>query len=609
MGGLAGLIQFEGPAPDPRIVDAMAVALERRGPDGHGAFAEGPIAVKHRLRRVRTVQAVQPCLHGDLVVMLDGWIYGHDEVGEALGAPAGLPDTEVLARAWAAWGPGALDRLEGEYAFAVWDRARGRILLARDRLGTRPLYWSQRGGHLAFASSVRALLEVPWVSRAPDLQRIAEYLSFQVVHAPRTLLEGVEQVEPGCIVEAEAGFTKARRYWHPPYAPPGTPRPHEAEVVERLRPVIRSAVERRITSSTGLYLSGGLGSAAIGAALQAQHRALPSFAVAFADDRFPETPFAGRAAKLLGLPLTEISVGGHALSASFDEAVRVLDHPVGHPAVLMQLALARAASEHVRVVLSGNGGESLLGGRQLEGLSRDLTLASIVTRLPSSLIAPLGPWLRQTEAGRRVATDPARYALELGLGGADLFSTEERARLLRDPALVRPGVRQEVLGSWYADLDTDPINLVLHGHLRSILGERALPRADRTAAAAGLDIRFPLLDTAVVELAASLPGSAKVRRIGSPASSRWPLRQLLAGVLPDALLDRPKRSVPAPRGTWLAGSGRLFFEHRLHALKEDPHGLWNPGALEALKQDVARSNAAGNRLWTLFILDAWLRGL
>jgi asparagine synthase (glutamine-hydrolysing) len=261
----------------------------------------------------------------------------------------------------------------------------------------------------------------------------------------------------------------------------------------------------------------------------------------------------------------------------------------------------------VRVVLSGDGGEELFGGRMLDGLVRSLRVARRFARLPRAVRSPLGRVLGRTERGRRMSTAPDDYVLQLGLGGHDLFSAEERSQLLRDHGLVRPSVRQDVLAPFYEGIDTDPINLALHGYLRSALGEASLPRADRTAAASGLDVRFPLLDSGVMEAAAALPGSAKVRRVGGSLHTRWPLRALLSGVLPATLVDRPKRGLPVPLGGWLAGAGRLFLEDRIRRLKDDPLQLWRAETLDALHRDVRRSNAAGNRLWTLFILDAWLR--
>lgn len=612
MGGLAGLVHFDGDAPDPRVVEAVAARLAHRGPDGHGAWAEGPAALAHRLRRVQPGHKLQPCVADDLVVLLDGWIYDHEELGRSAGVEAeGLTDTEALLHAWRRWGLDALERIEGEFALAIWDR-RGRALtLVRDRLGVRPLHWAGRGGRVAFASELPALLEVPWVSRDPDPTRLAEYLSFQVVHAPRTLLQDVSQVEPGCWLQATRDGIRTRRWWRLRYAPPGTPRPSEGEVIERLQEAVGRAVRKRVPRAveTGLYLSGGLGSAAIAAAARERYLELPGFTVSFADDPFPEAPFAGRVAKLLGIEHHEVVVGTAELAAGFDETVRALGQPIGHPAAVLQLALAAAARQRVRVALSGDGGEELFGGRMLDDLGRELRLARAFARLPGPVRGPVGRMLAASDRGRRVATPLDRYALELGLGGANLFTAEERAKLLRDHGLVRPGVRREVLAPFYDGLDTDLVNTALHGYLRSSLGEAGLTRADRTGAARGLDVRFPLLDREVVEAAAALPGSFKLRRTGGSLHTRWPLRAMLTGILPPVLVDRPKRGLPAPLGTWLAGPGTLFLEDRLRRLKRDPLGLWRPEALDALRRDATRSNAAGNRLWTLFVLDEWLAGL
>jgi len=202
-----------------------------------------------------------------------------------------------------------------------------------------------------------------------------------------------------------------------------------------------------------------------------------------------------------------------------------------------------------------------------------------------------------------------QWVLQNGLGGHRLFSAGDRGRLLRDHGLVRPSVRREILSTFYEGLETDAVNAALHGSLRSWLSECDLVRADRTAAAAGLDLRFPLLDREVLELAASLPGASKRIRVGGSLHTRWPLRSMLQGTLPAALLDRPKRGLPKPLDHWLEGPGRLFMEDRFALLRADPHGLWRPDALDQIRRDLARKPGTGIRLWTLFILDAWLRGI
>jgi len=387
-------------------------------------------------------------------------------------------------------------------------------------------------------------------------------------------------------------------------------RPREGDVIDALQEAVSRAVRRRVSGGidTALFLSGGLGSTVIAAAARERFLSIPSYSVAFADDPHPEAPFAGRVAGLLGLEHRQVLMGTVDVAQSFAATVSALGHPIGNPASISQLALAGAVSERAKVALSGDGGEELFGGRWLSRLGRGLRVAAGFSRLPSPVRSPLSRVLRQSRAGRQIATPPGRYILELGIGGSDLYSAEERRRLLRDDRWVRPDVRREVLRPFIGGLDTDPVNLALHGYLRSWLTEADLARADRTSAAVGLDVRFPLLDREVLESAAALPGSFKLRRVGGSVHTRWPLRALLSGVLPSALLNRPKRGLPKPLDSWLVGPGRLFMEERLARLKRDPRGLFRPEALDELKRGLNRSSGAGIRLWALFILDEWLHG-
>ncbi|MEQ1567444.1 MAG: asparagine synthase (glutamine-hydrolyzing) [Myxococcota bacterium] len=611
MGGLAGVVHFRGASPARSDAERIAAELAHRGPDGAGAWAEREIAVAHRIRRVRPGNKLQPVVADDLVVMLDGWIYDHLRLVAELDPPADATDTESLLLAWRRWGVETLGRLEGEFAIAVWDRRASSLTLARDRLGIRPLHYAARGDKLAFASEARPLFEVEWVGRDPDPMRIAEYLSFGVVHAPRTLLRDVFQVEPGSFVRADRDGLRTRSYWRLGYAPPGTPKPSESDVIPALQARVEQAVSRRIPEGvpTGLYLSGGLGSAAVAASARRLHRLLPGFTVSFADDPYPESAFAGRVATLFGIDHHEVVVRSSELAAGFDAVQVMVGQPIGSPGAVLQVALARAAAGQVKVALSGDGSEELFGGRMLDGLGRALSLAHGYQQLPRAARSALGRLAPTSRRLARWSTPVDRFALDQGLGGAHLFDTDDRRAVLRDPALVRPEVRQEVLTPFYSELATDPINTVLHGFLRSSLVETQLVRADRTAAANGLDIRFPLLDRAVVEAAAALPGAFKQFRVAGSVHTRWPLRALLMGELPEVLVDRPKRGPPGPPANWLATAGRLFLEDRVHKLTQNRHGLWRVDAIEHLRADVARSNAATTRLWALFALDSWLEQL
>jgi asparagine synthase (glutamine-hydrolysing) len=613
MGGLAGLIHFRGDAPDPAVLTGMSARLTHRGPDGEGSFVEGPAALAHRLRQVVPSKSAQPCVADDIVVMLDGWIYDHADVAHRAGHAQGVQtDVEAVAWAWRAWGLDLPHHLEGDYAIAIWDRRARTVHLMRDRMGVRPMFWAKEGDRFAFASEIPALLTVPWVSQEVDHRHLAEYLEFRTVHAPRTLLRDVVCVEPAHTLTATADGLKTRAWWRPQYALSGENSPDEGEVLDGLQEAVLRSVRRRMSNApeVGLYLSGGLGSSAIASAIRTLHREVPSFTITFADDPNPESPFAGRVAHLLGIKHHEVVVGSAELASTFDDAVAALGQPSGNPAQVLQLSLARAARKHVRVVLSGDGGQELFGGRMLDPLARSLRAARAFSLLPKGIRRSLTAPLSRFQRGRRATAPLDRYGLELGMGGSELFDVKQRQLLLSDADLVRPNTRHDVLAPFYDEVDTDPVNAVLHAYLRSWLCAGSLTRADRTSAAAGLDIRFPLLDGDVVARAQALPGPFKLRRVGGSLHTRWLLRTMLTGVLPPPLVNRPKRGMPTPLDQWLAGPGRLFLEDRVSRLRDNRRGLWRTDYVESLRSGVGRNQpGCGIRLWSLFLLDAWLDSL
>lgn len=608
MGGLAGIIHYRGEPPDLSLLQRMSARLAHRGPDAEGRFAEGPVALAHRSRVVSPTRARQPLVTDDLVLLLDGWVFDPEDVARAAGRRGELKsDTEALLAAWQRWTFELMDHLEGAFAAALYNRRSQTLTLFRDRLGTAPLFYAHDGPRFAFASELPALLEVPWVGRTLAREHLAEYLSFRLVHAPRTLVRGVHQVEPAHWLRLTESGVQTRRYWRPDYAAPGTARPKEAEIIPRLQEAVDHAVRRRLrgVDEPGLFLSGGLGSTVIAASARRLDRPMPTFTVAYDDDPTPEAPFAGRVARLLGLEHHDIPVGSATLAELFPRTIQALGHPLGNPASLVQLALATYAREHVRVSLSGDGAGELFGGGMLVGLARQVRRAQRFARLPGPVRKQATRALSLSRRGRLASTPPDQWGLAAGVGGADHLSEAERKSLLDDPGLVRPEVRAEVLSPFYEGLDTDPINAMLHAYLRSSLADGSLVRADRTAAAAGLDVRFPLLDWEVVGLAASLPGSFKVRR-GASVHTRWPLQAMLSGVLPRTLVDRPRRGMPTPLEGWLAGPGRLFLESRCARLRTNRLGLWKVASVEELRQSTARHRGTGMKLWTLFILESWL---
>lgn len=607
MGGFAGWL--DAPDTDPDLLRRMGRAIAHRGPDGHGTFVDDRAHFVQRVRRLSRTDGRVPLVTTEHVLLLDGWFYdATDRPDSQLGPAAPRSEhAQTLLAAWKRWGRRFVEHVEGDFAVVIYERRSGHLHLFRDRFGIRPLFWSRQGSAFAFASTLPALLELPWVRREVDPDRLAEYLSFQVVHAPRTLLRDVRQLEPGHWLSLQDGELRTRRWWTPRYAPRGTERPADSEIIDAVSDAVQRSVRRRVPADTptGLYLSGGLGSTAIAAAARRLHLDLPTFTLSFADDPFPETPFAGRVASLLGLEHHELVVGSSDIAGAFEKTVAAMGHPIGNPTAVLQGLLAEAAAPHVQVVLAGDGGPELFGGQMLDRLQRQLRMARVGRRLPRQTRRLVGRLL----GSRGLSTDPDAIPLAQGIGGANLFSEVDRRRILADAGWVRPPVRHDVLSQFHANLDTDPINTALHGFLRSWLGEGALARADRMAALHGVDARFPLLDAEVSTYAMGLPGAVKVRRVGGSLHTRWPLRAVLDGVLPAPLVNRPRRGMARPPDDWLERSGRLFFEARWEALRSNRHGLFDVDGLERLRAMLPGDPKVALQFWSLFILDTWLAEL
>jgi asparagine synthase (glutamine-hydrolysing) len=601
MAGLMGVVQdTDGPLSDAVLAKMRARAVHRGVADG--LWREGGATLAW--------SGPAPCtaIDDDFFVLLDGWVSfpGADPKDPQ----ARLHDAATFAAGWRKWGVDLLRQLEGEFAAAVVERKSGVVHLVRDPCGTRPLYWARTHKRLAFSSDLAPLLELDWVSRELARENLAEYLSFRVVHPPRTLLRDVFSLPAGHRLRSGADAVRVVRWFSPTYAAPGTATPRAQDVVPELTAAVEAAVRRRLRgdANVGVYLSGGVGSTSILAAARAASRKLQTFTVAFADEPSPESPFAGRIAQLLGMDHHTVLVGTKEVADGFDDAVDALGHPIGNISAVLQLHLARATVGKVSTILTGDGTDELFGGRMLEGPAASLARSAAFHRLPNALRAPLDKALAAIGRGDSVREGPETWALSHGVGGLNVYDSRARRSLLLDDLHVRPNVRQEVLRPFYDAVDTDPLNAVLEAFFQSSLVADTLPRVEGTAASVGLDVGYPLLDREVRRIAQVLPGAFKVGGVGrTDLPTRWLLRAALQGAVPAALVNRPDRELPRPLDAWLTGPGRLFLEERFAELRRDPLELFHTTALEALKRGLSKTPGAAQRMWSLLILDAWMR--
>ncbi len=518
------------------------------------------------------------------------------------------PAAARLASDWRARGPACLSDLEGSFALAWWDGERRRLVLARDPFGRRPLFWARDGDRVAFASDVRSLLCLPWVSPEPALDRLAEYLSFRYVHAPATLLRDVHSVPPGHIVQLDARGERVERWWNPGWSRPGSDAPEPDDAAHSLDEALRHAVHQRLTGmdTAAVLLSGGLDSSAI---LYHARQARPDVlacTVSVADDPADESPFAARVASVLGARHEVHRIASADLVAAVDRCTAAMGQPLPSPAAVIQaLFFERLADAGVPMVLGGDGGDEVLGGRGMEHIAARLLRSRAMSAVPRPARG-LARRIARRAGLRDLAVAPRQFGADRLIGGSRVFKSHERVEVLADIGLTRPGIRRTVLDPLYQEVDSDPLNQILHVWQRGWLVEDSLARAERMATAAGLAIRYPLLDLRLVTLANGWTGDTKVRRQRGRIVTKAPLRHAMAGRLPRRLLDRDKRSLPTPLDSWLRTAGRGFLRERIDGVCGDPAGTWNADGVSLLvQQHLEGMRNHGLKLWTLILYQAW----
>lgn len=598
MGAIAGIVHRLGPPPEAEALDRLAAGVAWRAPRRAGRF-EGDGAALLSADFEAATTPPQLAVSDSVVVALQGRLDAR---------ATGPTDAVGLREAWAAHGAQSLEGLTGPFAAAIWDRRARALWLCRGPMGEVPLYWTAATGRFAFASDAPALLQLPWVSRGVALENLAEYLSFRYVHAPRTLLRDVFAVPAGHRVRLDAAGAAVERIWRAPWAACDAEVPPARVSADRMDAALSRAVRVRASglAPVGLLLSGGLDSSAILHHVRAAGLSAVGFTVALEGDPSDESSFAGRVARVMGAEHVLLRLDGRAIEEGLAPAAAAMGQPLPSAAAILQRALYQEARAAVSVLLSGDGGDEILGGRSMELLARQLAGAAAVEHLP-----PPGRGLVRLVARRAGRTDlaahPAAYGLERLIGGSAVFDEGGRAGLLSDPGLVRPGLRRKLLEPLYGEVESDPLNEILHVWQRGWLTEDSLARSDRMSASVGLEVRFPMLDQHVVSLCAQLPGGAKVCRRGLSWRTKWPLRQAMAGRLPDQLLNRPKRALPAPLDHWLrTEAGARFLRERVASLVADRDGVFQPAVVRRLAEEhAAGASNHGLKLWTLILFQAW----
>jgi asparagine synthase (glutamine-hydrolysing) len=641
MCGIAGELRFDR-APDAAAVRRMSDALRHRGPDAEGHAAPSHVALAHRrLSILDLATGGQPMEREGCTLVFNGEAYDFAALRQELAA-RGHPfttrsDTEVVLRAYLAWGEGFVERVHGMFAFALWDARAEKLVLARDRLGKKPLYYALAAGGgwreappepdavedasgLVFASELKAFAAHGGVPRELDPEALVRYLAVEYVPAPRSIHRAIFKLPAAHVAVLDRRGFRLRRFWEPP--PPARAaevpplREAGAELVRRLD----AAVAKRLVADVpvGVFLSGGVDSTAV-AALAARHaHPVRTFAIGFEEGSFDESGWAQLAADHVGSEHHLERLSGHACLDLVPEAVEVLDEPFGDPSILPTLLLSRFVRRHVTVALAGDGGDELFAGYDTFLAHRPAALAA---RLPRPALAALGMLAgKLPSSSGNMSLD---FRVKQFLRGLDAgpslrhqawigsFTPPEIAALvapelrrLAVPEVAYAEVMEGARRSRAAGVAPGSVDEALRFFLGRYLADDILVKADRASMAASLEVRAPFLDTDVVEYALRLPASYKL----GPARTKRILKASLRGLVPDAILRRSKKGFGIPVAAWIRGPLRPMFEDLF-----SPASLARTGVLDARAARALLDRHLGGGvdlrkpLWTLASFLLWQR--
>lgn len=584
MCGIAGEIRFDGRPASLEAITRVTDHLADRGPDGHGVFSEGAVVFGHRRLKIIDLseRAAQPMHDADLGLCLvfNGCIYNHEDLRRELEAKGyafkSSGDTEVILKAYHAWGADCVKRFNGMFAFAVWERGSGRVFAARDRLGIKPFYFAQLKGALRFSSSLPALLKGGEIDTSIDPVALHHYMTFHaVVPAPHTLLQGVRKLAPGTRMFVEPdGRIRQEQYWQLEY-PADTSARSFSEWQELLLDALRAAVRRRLVADVpvGVLLSGGLDSSLITGLLaeQGQH-GLQTFSVGFesvGEEQGDEFKYSDIVAERFGTRHHKIFVDSSRLLPALEHCVEAMSEPMVSHDVIGFYLLSEQVAQHVKVVQSGQGADEVFGGYHW-----------------------YPPLMR--------STDPLRDY-------AKVFFDRPHGEYVEavNSALANGDHSSEFVTRHFAQPGADrPLDKALRLDTTVMLVDDPVKRVDNMTMVWGLEARVPFLDHELVELAARMPGEYKAGNGGKHV-----LKETARKVIPADVIDRPKGYFPVPALKYLRGDYLQLVRDLVTGQRARQRGIFNPKYVDRLLAEPENhiTPLRGSKLWQIGLLEFWLQ--
>ena len=617
MCGIAGILQLRDPVEAPaRVLDDMLESIVHRGPDDEGRLVDGQLAMgMRRLSIIDLADGKQPIFNesGRFGVVFNGEIYNYQELRKQLESKGHRfrtnSDTEVIVHLFEDHGPKCVDHLRGMFGFAVWDNEQRELFIARDRLGIKPLYYTEADGQLIFASEIKAILQHPAYRPSLCHDALSHYLSLKFVPAPLTLFEGIYSLLPGHSLTIENGHVNTQPYWDMSFAKSDSSRSLE-DYGEELSHLLEESVRLRLRSDVpfGAFLSGGVDSSLIVALMsQMLDEPVKTFSVGFHhSDGEDELPYARKVAEQFGCDHHEILVDGNDFIEHAEKVLFHMDQPIADHATVATHMVSKLARQHVKMVLTGEGGDELFAGYARYSVER---MAPWVSAMPSFM----GPWLRagvrQLPGLRRpkiaVSALTIRDEAQRFANWFPMLSDDLKADLLRpELAHLRAGSAELFRDQLRHCEAAKSLDRMLYVDTKLWLPDYLLLRGDKLTMANSLEARVPLLDHHLVEFAASLPTNLKLRG----RTRKFLLKHCASKLLPDEIIHRPKRGFPIPIDRWLNEDAKELMLDTLSESSLNTRSLFEPKFVENLvQQHLSGFTDNATEIWGLMSLEMWMR--
>ncbi|HNS54270.1 MAG TPA: asparagine synthase (glutamine-hydrolyzing) [Syntrophales bacterium] len=629
MCGICGAVTVNGGGIDEAVLRRMTDVMTHRGPDESGVYlrrADGmSVGLGHRRLSIidLTEAGRQPLSNEDGTVWLvfNGEIYNHPELRRELEGGGhrfrSNTDSEVIVHLYEEQGPRCAEKLEGMFAFALWDERTETLVLSRDRIGIKPLVWWRGGGTLLFASEIRSILQHPGVDRGIDWQALGLYLTFNYIPAPWSIFQGIRKLPPGHTLCFRGGTVSTDQYWTiGREGPAGRGEAGLEEQKALLFETLDEAVRRHMVADVpvGAFLSGGIDSNII-VGLMARHspRPVQTYTVGFADmPLFDERPFAREAARFHGTEHREIALTARDVVGAVPAVLGSFDEPFADSSALPTYIVSRETARSVKVALSGDGGDELFAGyrmyagerwstlyRRIPGMVRRGLIESLAALLPDSRQTLLTDYARRVKKFIRGAGLPFERRF---LAWNEIFDRGAREELLQ----MRPGVDftlgGEILRERLRERDDDAVNRMLWADLKESLPGDMLRKVDHMSMLNSLEVRVPFLDRRVCELAFSIGGARKLRN----GRGKVILRETFRDLLPPVLRNRPKWGFEMPVSAWLRGELGGLIDETLGPDRIRRQGIFDPQAVARIVGDFrAGRRDTSWQLWNLIAFQVW----